>query len=140
MSTLPLLPDTAGAPETSVAAAPREEAGLARYARPELATSFAVPIDQIERTIAEVWQQMLGIDAIGRDDNFFDLGGHSLLVVQVHARLTAALARDLPVTDLFQCPTIAALAAHLGGSASPSDPPAPAGSSAPSATPSPSSA
>jgi acyl transferase domain-containing protein/acyl carrier protein len=86
-----------------------------RYARPELATDYAAPTDEIERTIASVWQEVLGIAAIGRDDNFFDLGGHSLMLVQVHATLMAQLGRTLPVTDLFQYSTIASLAAHLGG-------------------------
>jgi len=46
-------------------------------------------------------------------DNFFDLGGHSLLMVQVHSRLCAALGRDLPMVEMFQHPTVSALAAHL---------------------------
>ena len=86
-----------------------------RYARPAIATDYAAPVDAIEQVIAEVWQNLLGIDQIGRDDNFFDLGGHSLLLVQVHATLAEKLGRTLPVTDLFQYSTIATLAAHLGG-------------------------
>src|SRR5262249_27273909 len=64
---------------------------------------------------AAVWRQLLGIDRIGREDNFFDLGGHSLLLVQAHAALVERLGRSLPVTDLFQFPTIESLAEHLGG-------------------------
>ena len=90
-------------------------AALSRHARPDVAAAYAAPIDEIEAAIADVWQELLGIEKIGRDDNFFDLGGHSLLLVQAHAQLTETLARDVPVTDLFRFPTIATLAQHLGG-------------------------
>jgi hypothetical protein len=53
-------------------------------------------------------------------DNFFDLGGHSLLVVQVQRRLREACGREVPITDMFRLPTIRALAAHLGGNTAPS--------------------
>ena len=95
------------------AAAPA--AAAPRYARPEVATAYVAPTDEIERTIASVWQGVLGIGEIGRDDNFFDLGGHSLLLIQVHATLVEKLGRPLAVTDLFQYSTIASLAAHVGG-------------------------
>ena len=90
---------------------------LARHARPEIATDYNAPSDEIEQTIANVWQGLLGIDGIGRDDNFFDLGGHSLLLVQMHAKLVERLRREVPVTDLFRFPTIATLSAHIGGRA-----------------------
>jgi acyl transferase domain-containing protein/acyl carrier protein len=100
-------------------AAPAAEASQAastsRYERPELATAFIAPTGEIERTIAAVWQEALGIESIGRDDNFFDLGGHSLLLIQVQEALAARLGRAIPVTDLFQFSTIASLAAHLAG-------------------------
>ena len=60
---------------------------------------------------------MLGVPRVGLDDNFFDLGGHSLLTVRVHDRLSARIAKPLAVTDLFRFPTVRALAAHLGGEA-----------------------
>jgi acyl carrier protein len=56
---------------------------------------------------------MLGLEQVGRHDNFFDLGGHSLLVVQTQARLREALGVELPVVRLFQSATISALAAFL---------------------------
>ena len=86
-----------------------------RYARPELESAYAQPADDVEAAIAEVWQELLGIEQIGRDDNFFDLGGHSLLLVRVHAQLTERLGRQIAVTDLFRFPTIATLSAHVGG-------------------------
>ncbi len=98
-------------PSESVA----EAAAATLHPRPEIATDYAAPVDEFERAIAQVWQQLLGIERIGREDNFFDLGGHSLLLVQAHAALVETLGRALPVTDLFQFPTIQSLAAHLGG-------------------------
>jgi acyl carrier protein len=63
--------------------------------------------------IAQIWQEVLRVDGIGVDDNFFDLGGHSLLVIQLHSRLSRKLDRALTVLDLFVYPTIHALASHL---------------------------
>jgi acyl carrier protein len=67
----------------------------------------------VERMIAEIWQSVLHIDAIDVNDNFFDLGGSSLHIVQVHSRLCAALDREIAVIDLFMHPTISALAQHI---------------------------
>ncbi len=73
------------------------------------------PRNELERTIAAVWREVLGVDRVGANDNFFDLGGHSLLAAQVHARLGEALGREIALLDLFRYPTVAALAAFLGG-------------------------
>ncbi|WP_036375613.1 phosphopantetheine-binding protein, partial [Micromonospora sp. ATCC 39149] len=56
-------------------------------------------------------------DRVGVTDNFFDIGGHSLALAAVHARLTAATGRSIPMLDLFRHPTVRALAAHLDGAA-----------------------
>jgi len=66
-----------------------------------------------EQQLAEIWQQVLGVPRVGADDNFFDLGGHSLLLGRVHQRITAELRPDLPLITLFRYPTVAALARHL---------------------------
>jgi acyl carrier protein len=71
------------------------------------------PESEIDRQIAEVWQEMLGRDGVGIDDNFFDLGGHSLLVVRVHRKLQEVLGRSLALTDLYRFPTIRALSSYL---------------------------
>jgi amino acid adenylation domain-containing protein len=76
---------------------------------------FIAPRDAMESLIASIWRDVLGIEQIGARESFFDLGGHSLLVVQVQSRLTAALGRSIPVVELFQYPTVEALARHLGG-------------------------
>ena len=73
----------------------------------------AAPENDLERTIAGVWCDVLRVPSVGSRDNFFDLGGHSLLVVQVHQRLTTALQLSFPITDLFRFPTVRAMAGHL---------------------------
>ncbi|ETX03399.1 MAG: polyketide synthase [Candidatus Entotheonella factor] len=73
---------------------------------------FAAPINETEQRVAAVWQDTFGIEPIGRDDNFFDLGGHSLLAIQLISRLRDALhLDDLPLSSLFESPTVAELAA-----------------------------
>ena len=67
----------------------------------------------MERSIAALWQDVLQIGSAGVHDNFFDLGGHSLLVIQVQSRLQELLDRDVSVVDLFRYPTISSLASHL---------------------------
>nr|WP_052478378.1 non-ribosomal peptide synthetase [Kibdelosporangium sp. MJ126-NF4]CEL17995.1 Siderophore biosynthesis non-ribosomal peptide synthetase modules [Kibdelosporangium sp. MJ126-NF4]CTQ90777.1 Siderophore biosynthesis non-ribosomal peptide synthetase modules [Kibdelosporangium sp. MJ126-NF4] len=74
------------------------------------------PRDRVERDIAEVWRRVLGTDRVGVHDNFFDLGGHSLLLMKVQAEL----AMDVSVRDLFTHTTIASLAGHLNQGAGPS--------------------
>ena len=58
--------------------------------------ALEVPRGEVERAVAGVWKDVLGLEEVGREDNFFDLGGHSLLLVQVHARLQEAAARRRP--------------------------------------------
>lgn len=73
--------------------------------------TYIAPRTDTERKIATIWQQAFGIEKISTTDNFFDLGGQSLLMIQVHARL----ALDIPIVTTFKYPTIATLAAHLDG-------------------------
>jgi amino acid adenylation domain-containing protein len=69
-----------------------------------------------EALIAGIWREVLGRDAVGMADNFFDIGGHSMAMAAVHGRLTAATGRQIRMLDLFRYPNIRALAAHLDGS------------------------
>jgi acyl carrier protein len=87
-------------------------------ARPvALGGGFVAPRSDIERQIARVWQEVLGVDTVGANDNFFDLGGHSLLMVRVHGRLFEIFKGDLSVVDLLRYPTVASLAAFVAAEA-----------------------
>jgi acyl carrier protein len=81
--------------------------------RPSLATSYVAPRTDLERWVARIWREVLQVEKVGIYDNFFDLGGHSLLTVQLGDRLQSELERSIPLTDLFQYPTVAALANYL---------------------------
>jgi non-ribosomal peptide synthetase component F len=81
--------------------------------RPDLATAYRPPGSDFERTLAEVWQEVLGIGEVGIDDSFFDLGGTSLGLGRVQARLQQRLRVEVAMTTLFEHPTIAALAGEL---------------------------
>jgi FkbH-like protein len=85
-----------------------------RRARPAVATSFLAPQSDLQRTIANVWRDVLYIEELGIHDNFFDLGGRSLDLVRVVSELAS---RDVTVTlmDLFQYTTVATLAHRLSG-------------------------
>ena len=76
-------------------------------------TPAAGPVTGLEQSLAAIWQQLLHVDRIGLHDNFFDLGGHSLLVVEAQAKVRDSLGFDIPVIKLFQYPTIGSLAAFL---------------------------
>lgn len=76
----------------------------------------------METMLLEIWRKALGTGAVGLNDNFFDLGGTSLQLIQVHATITSVMHSDLTLVDLFQYPRISALAARLatnGGAAAP---------------------
>ena len=77
--------------------------------------SSGVPHLSVEALVASVWRRVLGLDVIGVDENFFDVGGTSLLLVQVRAALKAELRRDIPVVWMFECTTVRTLAAKLAG-------------------------
>jgi acyl transferase domain-containing protein/acyl carrier protein len=77
--------------------------------------NYVAPSNEIAKTIAKIWQEVIGFEKIGIHDNFFELGGHSLLAVQVTSRLRETFKLDLPLrTLLFETPTIAQLAAVIG--------------------------
>ncbi|HVF92150.1 MAG TPA: amino acid adenylation domain-containing protein, partial [Blastocatellia bacterium] len=76
---------------------------------PESDRRFRPPRNAIEEVLAAIWEQVLGIEQVGTDDNFFDLGGHSLNATQVISRVREALKVDLPLRALFEAPTISSL-------------------------------
>jgi amino acid adenylation domain-containing protein len=81
--------------------------------RPELEAGYVRPRNETERAVAEVWQKVLGIERVGVQDNFFDLGGHSLMLAKVHSQMQEVFNRELPMIELFKYPTISALAEYL---------------------------
>ena len=92
--------DRKALPEPGLAAAPTSAA-------------YRAPQTDLEKDIAAVWQELLKLERVGAHDNFFDLGANSLLMVQANSRLRTALRRELALVELFQYPTVSALAAHL---------------------------
>jgi acyl transferase domain-containing protein len=95
------------------AAGPAQETPPAPSGRSGLPTPFVAPSTDLERTIAEVWQELLGIEPIGLQDDFFDAGGHSLLATQVMSRLYHRLRVDVPLRTLFEARTIAEFAERV---------------------------
>ena len=89
---------------------------LDRKALPEPSiesAEFRAPTTPIEQIVAEVFTSVLGVDRVGLDDDFFALGGNSLVATQVAARLSAALDAQVPVRALFDASTVAALARRV---------------------------
>jgi aspartate racemase len=82
---------------------------------PAQSTPPRPPRGEIERQLVAIWRDLLKTDAVGIDDDFFELGGHSLLAVYLFARIQDRFGKDLPLATLFDHPTIAALAAMIGG-------------------------
>ncbi|HSL83953.1 MAG TPA: acyltransferase domain-containing protein, partial [Thermoanaerobaculia bacterium] len=101
----------AGAGTGAGAAASERPSGLASvHERPRLGTPYAEPEGELERTLAGVWRRMLGIERVGAHDDFFELGGNSLLGPQVLFQVREAVGIELPVPALLQAPTVARLA------------------------------
>ncbi len=86
-------------------AAARPEEGI-KLARPDLASEFVEARDEVEKTLVGFWQELLGVDMVGVQDSFFDLGGHSLIAVRLFARVKKAYAVEFPISVLFEAPTI----------------------------------
>ena len=84
---------------------------IEQHPRPKLDTAFVAPSTPHEKVIAEIWQEILGIDQIGIDDNFFLLGGDSLFAVRATSKLRKALQVDVPVVSLYEGLTVRSLAA-----------------------------
>jgi hypothetical protein len=83
--------------------------------RADLGGSYLAPDGELEQEISRIWAEVLGVDRVGATDNFFDLGGSSLRLAQVRARIEARIGRPLPMVELFQHAQVRSLAAHLAG-------------------------
>ncbi|MFE1948822.1 non-ribosomal peptide synthetase, partial [Streptomyces massasporeus] len=81
--------------------------------RPDLAARYVAPRDETETAVAAIWADVLGVDRVGIHDNFFDLGGHSLLLAQVRGRLATRLDVSVPMVALFQHTSVRALTRYL---------------------------
>ena len=90
---------------------------------PPAPRAFVAPDSRLERIVAGVWRQVLGADRPGLHDNFFDLGGNSLTMIQVHSRLEELLDRELAMVKLFEHPTLAAIVRYLEPRSSPAERP-----------------
>jgi acyl carrier protein len=80
------------------------------HPRPALSTPYAPPSDDIEEGIATIWQEMLGFEPVGVQDNFFELAGNSLTAIQIITRIRKAFDVDLSMSAIFETPTVAGLA------------------------------
>ncbi|GCD40786.1 MupA/Atu3671 family FMN-dependent luciferase-like monooxygenase [Streptomyces paromomycinus] len=76
--------------------------------------AYVAPRNRIEDALQRIWQEVLDREGVGIHENFFEIGGHSLLAAKAHARITAADLGHVELVDLFTYPTIAQLATHLG--------------------------
>jgi amino acid adenylation domain-containing protein len=81
--------------------------------RPELDAGYVTPRNDLEQALADIWQKVLGIESVGVHDNFFDLGGHSLMLAKAHTQMQELFNRELPMIELFKYPTISAQAEYL---------------------------
>lgn len=86
---------------------PPESAGSSRD------ENYIAPRNEIESTITRLWEEVLGVERIGVNDNFFDAGGHSLLMVQVHNKLSDLFDKQISIVEMFAKPTISALAEYF---------------------------
>ncbi|MEV4135108.1 SDR family NAD(P)-dependent oxidoreductase [Dactylosporangium sp. NPDC049742] len=83
------------------------------HPRPDLATAYVAPASDAERAVAAIWQEILGVEPIGTDDDFFALGGHSLAAVQIGTRIHSRFGVELDLRAFFDAPTVAHTAALL---------------------------
>jgi acyl carrier protein len=85
----------------------------APQANAEGSREYEAPQGEVESALAEIWQAVLRVSRVGRADNFFEMGGHSLLAMQAVVRVRAALCVDMSVSAIFQCPTLQQLAGRI---------------------------
>jgi len=98
---------------TQDAAVLTTEAQVGRHARPEMESAFAMATSDVEKKLVEIWQDVFGLQEVGVDDSFFDLGGDSLLAVPLITKINSTLGCELQIPVFFQNPTIRKLAPAL---------------------------
>ena len=87
----------------------------AQKARQRTQAAYVAPANPTEETLSAIWSKLLAIDKVGRNDNFFALGGHSLMAVQVIARVRQTLGIEMPLRAMFDAPTLAGFAERVEG-------------------------
>ncbi|MFK7753072.1 MAG: SDR family NAD(P)-dependent oxidoreductase [Sedimentitalea sp.] len=92
-------------------AAPADEGQS--FERPDLDTDYAPPETEIEKSLAKMWEALLGVAQVGIHDSFFDLGGHSLIAVRLFAQIKGAFGVEFPISVLFEAPSVAKCAAMI---------------------------
>ena len=94
----------------------RNRLGTARIVEDEFSSGRSVeaPTTSVESTIQEIWHELLGLADVGVTENFFDVGGHSLLAVRLYRRLLSDVDSSMSLTDIFRFPTIRSLAQSVG--------------------------
>jgi acyl carrier protein len=102
LKSLPL--NANGKVDRSALPAPEKSAAERAYLPPRTAS---------EQTVADTWKEVIRLERVGAEDNFFDLGGHSLLLTQVVSRLRKVFKRDLPIRWFFEVPTVSGLAGRI---------------------------
>jgi amino acid adenylation domain-containing protein len=101
LKTMPLTPNS----KVNRRALPRPE-----KLRPELGTEYVAPHRPVEQALAEMWSEVLDIEQIGVEDNFFHLGGHSLRAAQIVSRIRDRFGIELPLRIIFEAPTVGSMA------------------------------
>ncbi len=86
--------------------------------RPNLEETFVAPTGAVESALAEIWAEVLGLERVGVHDNFFDLGGHSLLLMQLHGKINEKFQTDISLVELFEHSTVHAQAKRLSNQGS----------------------
>jgi acyl transferase domain-containing protein/thioesterase domain-containing protein/acyl carrier protein len=93
-----------------VAAGTADISDTQKFDRPQLDGDYVAPETEIERTLVGIWEDLLGVQNVGVEDSFFDLGGHSLIAVRLFAKVRKTYNVDFPISILFEAPTIRACA------------------------------
>jgi hypothetical protein len=81
----------------------------------QLSGGFVAPEGEMEEAIAAIWQELLGINRVSVHDSFFELGGNSLLMINLRSRLAESIGREIPIVELFAHPTVRRQAKHCSG-------------------------
>jgi acyl carrier protein len=84
-----------------------------KFDRPQMDGDYVAPETEVERTLVGIWEDLLGVQNVGVEDSFFDLGGHSLIAVRLFAKVRKTYSVDFPISILFEAPTIRACASLI---------------------------